>query len=78
MRAARVREVLRDPRWNWSGLLTLYAIVAVVGIIALVVFNKIEALNDGINDGWRWTFAVVGVPGVLTLLAFLFQVSELV
>lgn len=52
----------------------LYTVVAVLGIAAVVVFNKTDAVDDGIDEVGRWVLVVLGLPGVTTLLAFLFQV----
>lgn len=69
VRAARVTRILQDPSWNWSGFLMLYTVVAVLGIAAVVVLIETDAVHVV-----RWVLAVLGLSGVPTLLAFLFQV----
>lgn len=69
VRAARVTRILQDPSWNWSGFLMLYTVVAVLGVALVVMLNETDALHVV-----RWVLAVLGLSGVPTLLAFLFQV----
>lgn len=75
VRAARVTKILHDSSWDWSGLLLLYALVALVGIAAVVVLNTTDA-DYGFRDVKQWVLVVLGLPGVAALLAFLFQVPK--
>lgn len=73
MRAARIMRVLRDPSWNWFGLILFYTMFALLGLAVVALTSTVGAIDHAV----RWTAAAVVFPGGLTLLNFLHQVRRL-
>lgn len=71
--------MLESSNWDWCGFLTLYAVIAVLGAIVVIVIsatsNTDEAMG-GIGQAGRWAVAILGLPSTLTFLSFLFQVCK--
>lgn len=72
MRAARIEKLLKDPSWNWCGLVTFFIVSAVLGIIVVLSLQWTGGTAD-ISSGVGWV-AAFGPSVVLTLLKLFFKV----
>ncbi|CAM9270543.1 unnamed protein product, partial [Pylaiella littoralis] len=72
VRAARIMRVLRDPSWNWFGLVLFYTMFALLGLAVVALTSTVGAIDHAV----RWTAAAVVFPGGLTLLNFLHQMHS--
>lgn len=77
VRAARVLRLLSSSDWNWCGVFTFYFVVAALGVIVVLLTSHID-IGVNIESASRWLFAILGIPGVLTVLKVLIQVCKLI
>ena len=57
-----------SPADKRGGRVSLFQFAIVFGILAAYV---VDAFFTGVPDGWRWMFALGGVPGVLLFVGFI-------
>ena len=57
-----------SPAEKRGGRVSLFQFAIVFGILAAYV---VDAFFTGVPDGWRWMFALGGIPGVLLFLGFI-------
>lgn len=74
VRAARVTALLKSPSWSWCGLVVFYFMIAVVGTVVLAVITTTGVVDD-VELTVELLLALLGIPGILTLVNFLYQVG---
>ena len=57
-----------SPAEKRGGRVSLFQFAIVFGILAAYV---VDAFFTGVPDGWRWMFALGGIPGVLLFIGFI-------
>ena len=57
-----------SPAEKRGGRVSLFQFAIVFGILAAYV---VDAFFTGVPDGWRWMFALGGLPGILLFVGFL-------
>ena len=57
-----------SPAEKRGGRVSLFQFAIVFGILAAYV---VDAFFTGVPDGWRWMFALGGVPGILLVVGFI-------
>ncbi len=57
-----------SPAEKRGGRVSLFQFAIVFGILAAYV---VDAFFTGVPDGWRWMFALGGIPGVLLFVGFI-------